>query len=126
MRAIPPPLPVVRGALMIEKLWGQRLRSKDGSESEGSQVSERERMSTELSEMNSMMAAGLLISEVMVEADLMLKCDIHNEEGKFGQGPGLISISPARSSRMDESMVHLVGRDFRGERERKHGKERWG
>jgi hypothetical protein len=94
---------------MIEKLGGQRLRSKDGLESEGSQVSERERMSRELSEMNSMTEAGLLISEVMVEADLMLKCDIRKKERGLGLGPGLISISPASSSRMEVSMVNLVG-----------------
>jgi hypothetical protein len=94
---------------MIEKLEGQRLRSKDGSESEGSQVSERERMSSELSEMNSMMEAGLLRSEVMVEADLMLKCDIRKEERRQGTGPGLTSTSPANSRSMEESMVNLVG-----------------
>lgn len=97
IRARPPPLqPEERGELMIEKLGGVRLFSTEEGVSTGSQVSDRDRISSLLSEIASWMEAGLSRWGVMDEADLMLRCEMVMVEDKVG--PGLTSISPARRS----------------------------
>jgi len=101
MTARPPPLPVDRGELRIEKWEGVRLCSVEGRESGESQVSERVRMLSLLSDINSWREAGLSSSGVTVVIDLELRCEIFMRAGDVG--PGLISMSPARRRMIDNS-----------------------
>lgn len=61
----------------------------------GSHVSVKDRMSIELSDMNSFRRAGLLYESVIEEAERVLRWTrLRSEE--IMQGPGLSSTSPAR------------------------------
>ena len=62
-----------RGELRIEKLGGVRLLSTEGRVSRGSQVSERDRMSSLRSDIASWREVGLSSSGVTDEADVILR-----------------------------------------------------
>ena len=67
-----------------------------------SQVSERARISSLLSEINSCKAAGLSRSEVIEAADLMLRCEQLRDGDEIEEtGPGFISMSPERIRRRE-------------------------
>ena len=53
--------------------------------------------------------------EVTEEADLMLKWEMFKEDKVVGLG--LVSMSPARSSKKEKRRVNLVGEGFTGVRD---------
>ena len=73
MNATPPPLPVVRGLCMREKIFGVREFKVEGRVSGVSQVSDRAKISMPWSEMNSCRMVGLSSEAVTEEAEQMLR-----------------------------------------------------
>lgn len=102
MKASPPPLPFERGELRIEKLGGVREERICGGVSGLSQVSDKERISTELSRINSCIRLGLWSLGVEEQAERTLR-----EAKDREQGPGLVSISPARMMSKNKKQERL-------------------
>src|SRR6187399_3255341 len=95
MTARPPPRqPETRGELRMEKFGGVRLLSTEGRVSRGSQVSDRDSMSSLWSEIVSWIEVGLSSWGVTDVADLMFRWERLREVRETG--PGFISMSPAR------------------------------
>jgi hypothetical protein len=66
--------------------------------------------------MNSERLDGLSRVEVIVDADLMLKCDKFKDERGVG-GPGFASMSPAMRRRREvRKVVGFMRRGLRGDR----------
>ena len=96
MKATPPPLPVVRGLLMMVKPGGVRESKVEGRESGEGQVSHKARKSMSSSRRNSRSRAGLSIEGVTDDTEQALRL-----ANSRVVGPGLISMSPARSRSKD-------------------------